>query len=109
MLSRALVSRGTARKGDLVPTTLYTAADAGEALAAHRARIEYGKQHRVRVVPPKGGKKDPLDVIRANHGIDPLRVAAKAQAVHQHRLIVQGRAPLPKRNLDTDLKGGPRA
>jgi hypothetical protein len=109
MLSRALVSRGTARKGDLVPTTLYTAADAGEALAAHRVRIEYGKQHRVRVVPPKGGKKDPLDVIRANHGIDPLRVAAKAQAVHQHRLIVQGRAPLPKRNLDTDLKGGSRA
>jgi hypothetical protein len=109
MLSRALVSRGTARKGDLIPTTLYTATDASEALAAHRIRIEYGKQHRVRVGPPKGGKKDPLDVIRANHGINPARVAAKAKAVHQHRLIVQGRAPLPKRNLDTDLKGGPRA
>lgn len=104
LLSRALVSRGTARKGDLIPTTLYTAADAGEALAAHRLRIQYAKENRVRVRPPKGAK-DPLDVIRANDGINPDRVAAKAQAIHQRRLIAQGRAPLPVRNLDTDLKG----
>jgi hypothetical protein len=105
LLSPALVSRGTARKGDLIPTTLYTAADAGEALAAHRIRIEYAKQNRVRVVAPKAGKPDPLDMIRASHGIDPMRVAAKAAAIHQRRLIAQGRAPLPVRDLDTDLKG----
>jgi hypothetical protein len=109
LLSPALVSRGTARKGDLIPTTLYTARDAGEALAAHRVRIEYAKQHRVRVVPPKGGR-DPLDVIRASHGIDPDRVLAKATAIHQQRLIAQGRAPLPLRDLDNHLvKGAPRA
>jgi hypothetical protein len=109
LLSPALVSRGTARKGDLIPTTLYTAADAGQAREAHRVRIEYAKQHRVRVVPPKG-KRDPLDAIRASHGIDPARVQAKAAAIHQRRLIAQGRAPLPVRDLDNHLvKGAPRA
>jgi hypothetical protein len=109
MLSPALVSRGTARKGDLIPTTLYTARDAGEARAAHRVRIEYAKQHRVRVAPPKG-KKDPLDAIRTSHGIDPARVQAKAQAIHQRRLIAQGRAPKPVRDLDNNpMKGSPRA
>lgn len=109
LLSPALVSRGTARKGDLIPTTLYTAADAGEALAAHRVRIEFAKENRVRVRPPKGGKRDPLDVIRASHGIDPLRVAAKAEAIHQRRLVAQGRAAPAVRDLDIDLKGRNRA
>lgn len=108
MLSPALVSRGTARKGDLIPTTLYTATDAAQARAAHRVRIEYAKQHRVRVVPPKG-KKDPLDVIRASHGIDPGRVRAKAAAIHERRLIAQGRTARPVRDLDTASKGGRRA
>lgn len=100
MLSPALVSRGAARKGDPIPTTLYTAKDAAEARAAHRLRIAYAKQHRVQIVPPKSGK-DPLDVIRTSHGIDPARVQAKAAAIHQNRLIAQGRAP--RRPAPTDL------
>lgn len=99
LLSPALVSRGTARKGDLIPTTLYTAADAGEALAAHRLRIEYAKANRVRVVAPQG-RKDPLAVIRAGHGVDPQRAAAKAEAIERRRLILQGRAPRPSQTPD---------
>lgn len=102
LLSPALVSRGTARKGDLIPTTLYTAADAGEALAAHRLRIEYAKANRVKVVAPKG-RKDPLAAIRSGHGIDPQRVAVKAQAIQQRRLIVQGRAPRPSQTPDAPM------
>jgi hypothetical protein len=91
MLSPALVSRGTARKGDLIPTTLYTAADAATAREAHLLRIEHGKTHNVRVAAPKG-KKDPLDLIRANHGVDADWVARKAGEIHQRRLVAQGRA-----------------
>lgn len=90
LVSPALVSRGTTRKGDLIPTTLYTAPDAATALTAHRTRIDYAKTHRVRVIPPKSGT-DPLDTIRANHDINPARVAATAQAINQRRLIAQGR------------------
>jgi hypothetical protein len=91
MLSPALVSRGTARKGDLIPTTLYTAPDAATARAAHLLRIEHGKAHNVRVSAAKG-KKDPLDVIRANHRIDPAWVQTKAHEIHRRRLVAQGRA-----------------
>ncbi|MFD9465326.1 hypothetical protein [Streptomyces sp. NPDC060027] len=91
MLSPALVSRGTARKGDLIPTTLYTAPDAATARAAHLLRIEHCKANRVRVTPPKG-KKDPLDVIRGAHGVDADWVARKAAQIHQRRLVAQGRA-----------------
>lgn len=91
MLSPALVSRGTTRKGDLTPTTLYTAADAATARAAHLLRIEHCKANRIRVAPPKG-KKDPLDLIRSGHGVDREWVEAKARAIHQRRLVAQGRA-----------------
>jgi hypothetical protein len=91
LVSPALVSRGATRKGDLIPTTLYTAPDAATALAAHRTRIDYAKTKRVRVAPPKNGK-DPLDIIRGNHDIDPARVAAKAQTINHRRLVAQGRA-----------------
>lgn len=109
MLSPALVSRGTVRKGELIPTTLYTAADTTAAREAHLLRIEHTKQHRVHVAPPQGSK-DPLDIIRQAHGIDPDRVAAKAAAIEQRRLIAQGRAPRhsPTAELD-DVKGGFRA
>lgn len=105
MLSPALVSRGTARKGDLIPTTLYTAASATEAREAHLLRIQYAKTHRVRV--STGAMKraeDPLDVIRRYHGIDPGRVAVKAAAIEQRRLIAQGRAPRPSMHLPDDPK-----
>lgn len=109
MLSPALVSRGTARKGDLIPTTLFTAADTKTAREAHLVRIEHTKQHRVRVVPPKAGR-DPLSAIRQAHGIDPDRVAVKAAAIEERRAIAQGRAPRrsPTAHLD-DKKGGLRA
>ncbi len=100
MLSPALVSRGTVRKGQMIPTTLYTAADTRSAREAHRLRIEHTKTHRVRVVPPKGGR-DPLDAIRQAHGIDPARVAAKARVIEARRLVAQGRTP--KRSATTGL------
>ncbi len=109
MLSPALVSRGTTRKGDPVPTTLYTAADTAAAREAHRIRIEHTKAHRVRVVPPKAGR-DPLNTIRQAHGIDPARVAVKARMVEERRLVAQGRAPQRPTTRNPDfLKGGPRA
>lgn len=110
MLSPALVSRGTIRKGDLIPTTLYTAADTTAAREAHRVRIEHTKTHRVRVVPPKGGR-DPLDTIRQAHGINPDRVAAKARAIEERRLTAQGRATRrsPTATLDFTMKDGDRA
>ncbi|MFD9248520.1 hypothetical protein [Streptomyces bottropensis] len=109
MLSPALVSRGTVRKGQMIPTTLYTAADTTAAREAHRVRIEHTKAHRVHVVAPKGGK-DPLNTIRQAHGIDPDRVAVKARAIEERRAVAQGRAPKRTITRDLDLlKGGPRA
>jgi hypothetical protein len=108
MFSPALVSRGKTRRGDLVPTTLYTARDTAAAREAHLLRIEYAKTYRVRVVPPKGGR-DPLDVIRTSHGIDPAQVAAKAQKIEQRRLIAQGRAPRVPATPAIELKDDTRA
>lgn len=108
LLSPALVSRGTVRKGDLIPTTLYTAVDTTAAREAHLLRIAYAKAHRVHVVPPKGGR-DPLDTIRAAHGIDPARVAAKAAQIGQRRLVAQGRSPLPAATPTYDPKGARHA
>ncbi|MFF4552702.1 hypothetical protein [Streptomyces sp. NPDC001422] len=97
LLSPALVSRGAARKGDLIPTTLYTAPDAATAREAHLLRIEHGKANNVRVhAGLRKGKTDPLDVIRRNHGVDPARVAVKARAIEHRRLVAQGRAPQPQ-------------
>lgn len=105
LLSPALVSRGAARKGDLIPTTLYTAADTATAREAHLLRIERGKANNVHVSAGLAkGKKDPLDVIRRNHGIDPARVAAKAQSIERRRLIAQGRAPQPPSVPDLVVK-----
>lgn len=92
MLSPALVPRGTTREGDLIPTTLYTAADTTAAREAHLLRIRHTKTHRVRVASPKGGT-DPLDVIRQAHRPAPDWVAEKARQIEQRRLIAQGRAP----------------
>ncbi|MFJ8995610.1 hypothetical protein ACIRQH_35045 [Streptomyces sp. NPDC102279] len=103
LLSPALVSRGTARKGDLIPTTLYTAPDVATAREAHLLRVEHGKANNVRVSVGKG-KKDPLDVIRRNHGIDPGRVADKVRRIEQRRLIAQGRAPQPPSVPDLVVK-----
>jgi len=74
LTSPAPVARGRVRKGDPVPTTLYTAETTEKAREAHLLRIEYAKTNRARVKSPKG-KRDPLDVIRAQ----PLSVEGVAE------------------------------
>lgn len=108
MLSPALISRGTTRKGDLIPTTLYTAATTAAAREAHLLRIQYAKANRVLVTPPKSGT-DPLDTIRQNHVADLAWVAEKARQIEQHRLVAQGRAPRPPVSPAIDLKGAAHA
>jgi hypothetical protein len=79
---------------DAEPITLYNAASTADAHAAHRLRISEVKRTRARVEAPKG--KDPLDVIRANHGIDPDRLRAKREAVDTHRWqLLYGGLPVP--------------
>ena len=66
--------------------TLFEAESTSEARDNHRARIARAKAERARVVAPKGkGVKDPLDVIRNKHGIDPARKRAKQELVDEHR------------------------
>jgi hypothetical protein len=66
------------------PITLYNAASTADARAAHRLRIADSKKARAHVRRPAKGT-DPLDAIQAQHGIDPVRLAAKREAVDMHR------------------------
>ncbi|MYS15161.1 hypothetical protein [Streptomyces sp. SID4982] len=99
LLSPAIVAKGTVKAGDLVPTTLYTAVTTDAAREAHLLRITYSKQERVRVVSPKI-LKDPLDVIRRNHGVSADGVNRKARMVDEQRAVAQGRrAPTPSPSM----------
>ncbi|WP_030168913.1 hypothetical protein [Streptomyces sp. NRRL S-813] len=89
MLSPALMNSGTARKGDMVPTDLFNAPTIEQARDAHLARVEHAKQTRGRVRPPAKGR-DPLDVIRAEHGVTAAGVAARARTVNLHRRAMRG-------------------
>lgn len=94
LTSPAPVSRGRTRKGDLVPTTLYTAENTAKAREAHLLRIAHAKTHRARISPPKG-RKDPLDVIRSLP-LDVDGVAELAARVDENRRrIRQERDALP--------------
>lgn len=85
---------GRFKAGDRIPVTLYSAASTAVALAAHRLRIEHTKKNLTRVVSPKG--TDPLDVIRAGHGVDPGRVRVKRELVDVHRWNrLYGGLPVP--------------
>lgn len=84
----------TSNRPDAEPITLFNAASSADALAAHRARIADAKQTRVHVRPPAKGK-DPLDTIRAAHGITAAGLRAKREAVDIHRWqLVYGDLPV---------------
>ena len=89
LLSRAVVSRGTTRAGDLVPTTLYTADTTEQAREAHLMRIEHAKNEVVRIRAPKASSRDPLDTIKAA-GVDRAVVDDFAGRVDEHRRRMRG-------------------
>jgi hypothetical protein len=77
------------------PITLLNATSTADAATAHRLRIADAKRRSGRIAPPGKGK-DPLDVIRANHGIDAERVRAKREAIDVHRWqLLYGGFPVP--------------
>lgn len=85
----------TSTRPDAEAVTLFNAAATSDALAAHRLRIAGAKKTRARVVPPGKGR-DPLDVIRAQHGITAAGVRAKAELVDVHRWqLLYGGLPVP--------------
>lgn len=80
----ARVGLVTSTGPDAEPITLLNAPSTTDARAAHRLRVADAKKTRARVVPPARGK-DPLDVIRTNHGINPEHIRALREAVDVHR------------------------
>ncbi|MFD7999946.1 hypothetical protein [Streptomyces mirabilis] len=109
MLSPALVSNGAARKGQMVPTDLFNAPTIKHAREAHLARVEHGKRNRGRVRPPTKGP-DPLDQIRAEHGITQGGLAARAREVDLHRRALRGHLTDDEaRELSRAERGVPRA
>ena len=103
LTSPAPAARGRVRKGDLVPTTLYTAETTQKAREAHLLRIQYTKTNRAHVKAPKG-KKDPLDVIRALPP-DAQDVAELAVRVDENRRRIrrQREAPAPPPQRDESV------
>lgn len=89
LFSRAAVSRGMTRAGDLVPTTLYTAETTEQAREAHLMRIAHAKTEVVHIQAPKGRGRDPLDTIRAA-GVDRSTVAEFETRVDEHRRRLRG-------------------
>jgi hypothetical protein len=84
----------TSNRPDAEPITLFNAASTADALAAHRLRIADAKQTRGHVRPPAKGA-DPLDTIRAAHGITEAGLRAKREAVDTHRWqLVYGDLPV---------------
>ncbi len=92
--------------GESAPVTLHNAPDRATARAAHLERIAHAKRTRVSVTavlsaagklsaPSARTAPDPLDVIRANHGITPEGVAAKVELVEQARQQQQVALPQP--------------
>jgi hypothetical protein len=88
----------TSERPDAGPVTLFNAASTTDALAAHRLRITDIKQTHARVEPPAKGR-NPLDVIRAAHGITAGGVRAKRELVDVQRWqMLHGGFPLPVRS-----------
>lgn len=84
----------TSNLPDAEPITLFNAASTADALAAHRLRIADTKKVRAVVQAPAKGK-NPLDVIRAAHGITAAGLRAKREAVDMHRWrLVYGDLPV---------------
>jgi hypothetical protein len=109
MLSPALISSGMARKGQLVPTDLFNAPTIKHAREAHLARVAHAKQTRGRVHPPSKGP-DPLDQIRAEHGITKAGIATAAHEVDLHRRALRGNLTHDEaRELTRAERSAPRA
>lgn len=103
----ARVGLVTSDRPDAEPITLFNAASTPDALAAHRLRIAEAKRATAHVRPPAKGK-DPLDIIRTQHGITAAGVRAKRMAVDIHRWgLVYGDLPVP--NLLSTTPEVPRA
>lgn len=99
----------TSTRPDAEPVTLFNAASTADALAAHRLRIAEAKRVTAQVQPPAKGK-DPLDTIRAAHGITPAGLRAKREAVDIHRWgLLYGGLPVPPPPLVPDSKEAIRA
>lgn len=81
--AKAWVSRGSIRRGQMVPAWLYNSDSIEQAREAHFARIEHCKANRVRVVSPKTA--DPLDVIRRQYAPDAGQVAVVRRQVEATR------------------------
>lgn len=109
MLSPALVSNGMARKGQMVPTDLFNAPTIKHAREAHLARVAHAKKTRGRVHPPAKGP-DPLDQIRAEHGITKAGIAARTREVDLHRRALRGALTNDEaRELSRAERSAPRA
>jgi hypothetical protein len=109
MLSPALVSNGAARRGQMVPTDLFNAPTIKHARDAHLVRVAHAKKTRGRVHPPAKGP-DPLDRIRAEHGITRAGVASRARGVDLHRRALRGALTDDEaRELSRAGRGVPRA
>jgi hypothetical protein len=109
MLSPALVSSGMARKGQMVPTDLFNAPTIKHARDAHLARVAHAKKTRGRVRPPSKGP-DPLDQIRAEHGVTQTGVATAAREVDLHRRALRGQlTEIEARELSRAERSAPRA
>ncbi|MFE3031588.1 hypothetical protein ACFXKY_08055 [Streptomyces canus] len=84
----------TSNRPDAEPITLFNATSSAEALAAHRLRIADAKKVRAVVRAPAKGK-NPLDAIRAAHGITTTGLRTKREAVDVHRWhLVYGDLPV---------------
>lgn len=91
--ARAGMTVRLAGKAAAEPVRLHNAPTIADAREAHRLRIADAKT-RVRVRPPKG-KKDPLDVIREQHGVTEEGLRVKTALVDAARCGVRGE-PIPE-------------
>jgi len=97
----ARVGYVTSTSRNAKPITLFNATSTPDALAAHRLRIAEAKRVTAVFQPPAKGK-DPLDQIRANHGITKAGVRAKREMVDTHRWqLVYGGLPMTYQQLPT--------
>lgn len=85
---------------DYEAIALHSADSIEDAREAHRIRIADAKT-RVHVVPPKG-QPDPLDIIRARHGVTDAGVQEKAAFVDAIRRSLRGETVRPPEDILVD-------
>lgn len=109
MVTPAVESSSAARKGDMVPVDLFNAPTIALARDAYLARVDHAKKNRGRVRSPGKGP-DPLDVIRAGHGITADEVAGRARVVDLERRALRGQLTADEmQELRRSAKGDHRA